>query len=153
MSAWKALSVCLDHPSSKVHMGKLRPKEGEGPPCHPMSPVYAARELVAGLELGPAPGLSPGLLHSSGVPRGRLGDYAPPFCSHTSPGLRLLHLCGSGIILTKQGQSPGGQTTNELQMSGPKCVTAGGRSDARTDCGGLANGGGTQGTLFPLQVT
>lgn len=52
-------------------------------------------------------------------------------------------LCGSGIILTKQGQSPGGQAANELQMSGPKCVTAGGRSDARTDCGGLANGGGT----------
>lgn len=55
----------------------------------------------------------------------------------------------SGIILTEQGQSPGEQTANELQMSGPKCFTAGGRSDVGAACGGLASGGGAWRTRLP----
>lgn len=48
----------------------------------------------------------------------------------------------SGIILTEQGQPPGEQAANELQMSGPKCLAAGGRSAAG---GGLGLAGGGMG--------
>lgn len=117
-------------PPPRHTWGNRGPKRERGPLPPPISSLQSW-EPVDGLELGPGSVRSLSLLCSPGVPRGHSRDCVPP--SVATPHLVFVGsiLCGCVWDNSRQaGSAPREQAANELQMSRPDCLAAGGCAEA-----------------------